>query len=72
MTPISLAMPAAIPANLLGTLVPAALFGIWSVFVVAIILGLCAVVGAETRRYAGEPPIRLAPRGGAEAERNAA
>ncbi|HLY38360.1 MAG TPA: hypothetical protein VKU61_10010 [Candidatus Binatia bacterium] len=72
MTPISLAMPAPIPADLFGTFAPAALFGVWSVLVVAIIVGLCAMLGAETRRDVSAPPIRLAQRGRAEAERNAA
>ena len=69
MTSISLAMPAPIPADLIGTLVPGALFGIWSVLVVAIVVGLCAVLGAEARRHAGEAWL---VRRRLEAERNAA
>ena len=69
MTPISLAMPAPIPADMLGTLVPAARFGIWSVFVVAMIVGLCAVLTVKTRPvHDAEQPIRL----GADVERDAA
>jgi hypothetical protein len=73
MTPVSIAMPAPIPPDVLGTLVPAALFGIWSILVLAVIAALCAALGMENRgAREGERPIHLAARRGTDAERDAA
>ncbi len=73
MNPISMVMPAAIPPDVLGTLVPAALFGVWSALVVAVVAGLCAVLGMEGRSAGDEDrPLTLVPRRPAPDERAAA
>ena len=55
MTPISIAMPAPIPADVLGTLVPAALLAVWCVLVIAVIVALCAAVGVDDARVRRRP-----------------
>src|SRR5262249_1392945 len=73
MNPVSIAMPAPIPADVLGTLVPAALFGIWSILVLAVIAALCAALGMEARAARrAEGPVAVAARGSVEGERDAA
>ena len=73
MTPDSIAMPAPIPADVLGTLVPAALFGIWSILVLAVIVALCAALGMENRGVReAERPIRVGTRRSTDGERAAA
>ena len=73
MTPVSMAMPAPIPPDVLGTLVPAALFGIWSILVLAVIVALCAALGMEARSVREpERPVAVAARRAADGERDAA
>jgi hypothetical protein len=50
MNPISIVTPAVIPPNLLGLLIPGALFAVWSVLVVAIVVGVCVVLAIDDRR----------------------
>ncbi|HJQ83278.1 MAG TPA: hypothetical protein VKA21_04335 [Candidatus Binatia bacterium] len=52
MDPTTILIPAAIPPSVLGTLVPAALFGVWSGLVVVVLAGLCAVIGMDDQRVA--------------------
>jgi uncharacterized membrane protein YdjX (TVP38/TMEM64 family) len=73
MDPTTIMIPAAIPPGLMGAFLPAALFGVWTGVVLAVLATLSAVLGMESTR----PPGRAAsddsvPRRHADGERAAA
>ena len=64
--------PAVLPPDFLGLLVPGALFAVWSVLVVAIVVGLCLVLATEARVGEERPSITVARRALAAGARDAA
>ena len=72
MNPISTLTPAVLPPDFLGLLVPGVLFAVWSVLVVAIVVGLCVVLALEARVEDERPSITVGRRPLAAGARNAA